>query len=298
MNKRVIVYCPGSCGELIQGIIKGKELLISYPIELGTTIWIEFSDKKEKVNLMPKMREAIVRTLNFIGIPERYIENIKIRRESQLTFGKGMSSSTADIASTILGVGMLFGVEINNYIIARIATSIEPTDSIIFEDITLFDSLKGEVILPLTPVPSLKVIVLEGRGFVDTLEYHNKITKDLYLYASEWDDIYFKIECALKNRDWLNVGISAIRSAKIQQKFLPKPYLEDIIECALEFGAYGVNVAHTGTAVGIFMDEKIDEFCIIERLTRSKIIEIYGKYFVTRMVKGGPRVLDIIPFSM
>jgi len=66
----------------------------------------------------------------------------------------------------------------------------------------------------------------------------------------------------------------------------------------LEFGAYGVNVAHTGTAVGIFMDEKIDEFCIIERLTRSKIIEIYGKYFVTRMVKGGPRVLDIIPFSM
>jgi len=297
MNKRVLVYCPGSCGELIQGLINGKELLISYPIELGTTLWIEFSDKREKANLMPKMRDAIVKTLNFIEVPERYIENIKIKRESQLTFGKGMSSSTADIASTVLGIGTLFGVEIDNNMIARIAVSIEPTDSIIFEDITLFDSLKGEVILPLTPVPSLKVIVLEGKGFVDTLEYHNKITKDLYSYASEWDDIYSKMEYALKSKDWSNVGISAIRSAKIQQKILPKPYLEDIIECALEFGAYGVNVAHTGTAVGIFMDEMIDEFRIIERLSRLKIIEIYGRYFVTRMVKGGPRVLDIIPFS-
>lgn len=293
MKKKVIVYCPGSCGELIQGIINGKELLISYPIELGTTIQIELSDKRERTILMPKMREAILKTFNFIGIPERYMENIKIKRESQLAFGKGMSSSTADVASVILGIGLLFGVEVNNNIIAQIATSIEPTDSIIFEDITLFDSLRGEVILHLTPVPPLKVLILEGKGSIDTLEYHNKITKELYSFTHEWDDIYSKMECALKNRDWLNVGISAIRSAKIQQNILPKPYLEDIIECALDFGAYGVNVAHTGTAVGIFMDEKIDELPIIERLARLKIIETYGRYFVTRMVRGGPQVLDI-----
>ncbi|MBC7320207.1 GHMP kinase, partial [bacterium] len=183
MRKRVIVYCPGSCGELIQGVINGKELLISYPIEIGTTLSIEFSKEKGKTNLLPKMREAIKKTLNFIGIPEKYTEDIRIKKDSQLAFGKGMSSSTADIASTILGIGVLFGVELDNNIIAKIAVSIEPTDSIVFEEITLFDSLKGEIILPLGSVPSLKVIVLEGRGSIDTLEYHRKIGNTLYSYA-------------------------------------------------------------------------------------------------------------------
>lgn len=291
MRRSVTVYCPGSCGELIQGIIKGKELLISYPIEIGTTLSIELSKEKGKTNLMPKMREAIKRTLNFIGIPERYMEDIRIKKESQLAFGKGMSSSTADIASTILGIGVLFGVELDNSIVAKIAVSIEPTDSIIFEEITLFDSLKGEITLPIVPVPSLKVIVLEGRGSVDTLEYHRRIGNAPYSYAGEWEGIYLKMESALKAGDWYKVGASAIESARIQQNFLPKPYLDDIIDVALTSGAYGVNVAHSGTAVGIFMDEKIDDACIIERLRELRITEAYGRYFITKMVKGGPRIV-------
>lgn len=293
MNRRVTVYCPGSCGELIQGLIKDKELLISYPIHLGTTLYIEFTREKRKVNFMPKIREAIIKTLRFIRNSEEYIENIRIERKSQLAFGKGMSSSTADISATILGVGILFDTEFDNSTIAKIAVSIEPTDSIVFEDITLFDSLNGEVILPLAPVPSLKVIVLEGNGFVDTLGYHSRRDINLYSYAKEWDDAYLKMEHALKSGDWAKVGESAIRSAKIQQNILPKPYLEEIIECALDAGAYGVNVAHSGTAVGIFMDEKIDESYILDKLDRLKIIEVYGRYFITKMVRGGPRICEI-----
>jgi len=291
MRKRVITYCPGSCGELIQGLIKGKELLISYPIELGTTLYIEFSKTEIKSKLMPKIEEAVRRTLDLLGIPERYKERIFIRRESSLAFGKGMSSSTADIASTILGIGALFDAELDNNTVASIAVSIEPTDSIVFEDLTLFDSLKGEVILPLAPVPPLKVIVLEGKGSIDTLEYHRRVNNILYSYAEEWEDIYFKMENALKNGDWFGVGESAIRSAIIQQKFLPKPYLEDIIECALDSGAYGINVAHSGTAVGIFMSKETDESIIIKRLKELKIIESYGRLFVTSMTKGGPRII-------
>lgn len=291
MNKRVTVYCPGSCGELIQGVIRGKELLISYPIELGTTLFIEYSNEKRRIEFMPKMKEAIIKTLRFIGVEERYIENIKIEKKSQLSFGKGMGSSTADIASTILGIGALFNVELDNRTIARIAVSIEPTDSIIFKDITLFDSLKGEIILPLIPVPPLKVIVLEGKESVDTLDYHRNISSKIYSYAKEWDDIYSQMEHALKSGDWTKVGESAIRSARIQQNVLPKPYLEDIIECALSSGAYGVNVAHSGTAVGIFMDENIDESYLLDKLDKLGILKVYGRYFVTKMVEGGARIV-------
>ncbi|MGC8972539.1 MAG: hypothetical protein ACP5K2_10195, partial [bacterium] len=68
-------------------------------------------------------------------------------------------------------------------------------------------------------------------------------------------------------------------------------YLDEIIECALSSGAYGVNVAHSGTAVGIFMNDKVEEMYIIDRLNKMGIIKAYGRYFITRMVRGGPRII-------
>jgi len=291
MRRRVEVYCPGSCGELIQGVIHGKELLISYPIELGTSLSIGLSSEKNNIELMPKVKEAIKRTLNLIGIPEKFIGNIKMQKRSQLALGKGMSSSTADIACAIFAIGALFGVNLDSKTVVDISVSIEPTDSIIFEELTLFDSLKGEIILPLAPVPLLKVIVLEGRGSIDTLEYHRTVGRAVYSYAEAWEEVYTMMEDALKKGDWNGVGASAIRSARIQQKLLLKPYLDEIIDCALSSGAYGVNVAHSGTAVGLFMMEEIDEMPIINRLDKLGIIETYGRYYITRMVKGGPRLL-------
>lgn len=291
MKKRVTVYCPGSCGELIQGIILGKELLISYPIEIGTIISIGFSEEGNFKRLTPKIRTAIEKTLEFLDLPKRFIEKIKIERTSKLPLGKGMSSSTADIASTIFGIGNLFDVKIDRYKLAEISVSIEPTDSIIFEELTLFDSLKGKVILPIAPVPPLKVIVLEGLGSVDTIEYHNKISEIIYYYADEWEDAFSLMERSLKEGDWYGVGRAAIKSSLIQQRILPKPYLDEIINCSLELGAYGVNVAHSGTAVGIFLKEDLDEEPIVERLKRSGILESYGRFYITRMIKGGPRII-------
>ncbi|MGC8716729.1 MAG: hypothetical protein ACP5RW_01835 [bacterium] len=291
MKKRVEVYCPGSCGELIQGVIYGKELLVSYPIELGTILSIELSNEKNNTELMPKIKEAIKKTLKFLGIPKRFLENIKIQKNSQLTLGKGMSSSTADIACAIFGIGVLFGVNLDNRKIADISVSIEPTDSIIFEDLTLFDSLKGELILPLAPVPSLKVIVLEGKGTIDTLDYHRIVGNAIYSYSKDWEEAYSGMEMSIKKGDWYGVGNSSIKSALIQQILLPKPYLDEIIDCALSAGAYGVNVAHSGTAVGIFMSEEIDEMSIINRLDKLGILEAYGRYYITRTVKGGPRLV-------
>ncbi|HHV81308.1 MAG TPA: hypothetical protein PK512_00075 [bacterium] len=289
--ERVKVYCPGSCGELIQGVIYGRELLISYPIELGTVVSIEISEKKDTEKLTPKIESAAEKTLEFLGIPKRFLENIKIRKTSSLPLGKGMSSSTADIASVIFGIGVLFGIELDSHKIAKISVSIEPTDSIIFEDITLFDSLRGEFILPIVPVPSLKVIVLEGKGSVDTLEYHNRTGKQVYSYADEWEEAYSLMDRSLKRGDWNGVGDASIKSALIQQRILPKPHLHEIIKCALDLGAYGINVAHSGTAVGIFMEERKDGTPIVNRLKEMGILDAYERYHITRMVKGGPRVL-------
>lgn len=292
MKRKVKVYCPGSCGELIQGVIYGRELLISYPIEIGTIISIEISEDYHCREIPPKIKSAVEKTLEFLNVPKRFSEKIRIERTSYLPVGKGMGSSTADIASTILGIGTLFGVELDSHKIAELSVSIEPTDSIVFEDITLFDSLKGEIVLPIAPVPSLKVVVLEGIGSVDTLEYHNRIGKIIYPYAAEWEEAFLLMERSLKTRNWYEVGRAAIKSALIQQRILPKPYLNEIISYSLELGAYGVNVAHSGTAVGIFLGEDVSERPIIERLKRLGILDSYGRFHITRMVKGGPRIIS------
>jgi hypothetical protein len=43
-------------------------------------------------------------------------------------------------------------------------------------------------------------------------------------------------------------------SARAHQRILPKPQLEKVIGLAREVGALGVNVAHSGTVIGLLLD--------------------------------------------
>ena len=51
------------------------------------------------------------------------------------------------------------------------------------------------------------------------------------------------------------LGKLATTSALLNNKRLPKPYLEEIIEITTELGLPGVNVAHSGSIVGILLTQ-------------------------------------------
>ena len=48
----------------------------------------------------------------------------------------------------------------------------------------------------------------------------------------------------------------ATASARVNQRFLPKPSLPDLIELSRRLGGAGVQVAHSGTVAGLIFDAR------------------------------------------
>ncbi|MDI3508244.1 MAG: L-threonine kinase [Clostridiales bacterium] len=287
-TREVTAICPGSCGELMQGIIGGRELLVSYPINRYSEITVRSGDSSKTYSTScRKILHTAKAVLEYLNIPVNKLGTFEIIRRSSLPLGKGMSSSTADIGATAAAVAAFFGYELTSDEIAAMAASIEPTDGILYEDLMLFDSVNGEAVEMIGPVPPLKVLVLEGIGLVDTICFHKKRS-----YVPVIDAAYDALCSGVSAGDWAVMGNAAIMSARLYQSVLPKPYLDDIIDIAMRKGAYGVNVAHTGTALGIIMDTDTDERALVEALRTRGILEFYGQHYVVRMVKGGPRIIS------
>jgi len=64
------------------------------------------------------------------------------------------------------------------------------------------------------------------------------------------------VEQGVKNADCCLIGAGATLSALANQQILHKPSLERIIEISGTFGAVGVNVAHSGTVIGVLFDSE------------------------------------------
>jgi uncharacterized protein involved in propanediol utilization len=59
---------------------------------------------------------------------------------------------------------------------------------------------------------------------------------------------------AVATEDVALLGRVTTASARINQRFLPKPALEDLLELCLRLGGSGVQVAHSGTVAGLIFD--------------------------------------------
>ena len=91
----------------------------------------------------------------------------------------------------------------------------------------------------------------------------------------------------LRRRDPGRLGEGATMSALANQRILPKPNLEAIIDYALARGAYGVNVAHSGTVAGILLPPGREAEEPLVRGFRTRFREIRGHYSL-RLTGGGP----------
>ena len=85
------VKIPGSCGELVQGMIDDIPFLVTCPISMYT----KASITKYFSYLPYKARLARNKTLDYLGTKSY----AKFCLTTELLTGKGMASSSADIAS-------------------------------------------------------------------------------------------------------------------------------------------------------------------------------------------------------
>ena len=99
MSMRIEVKVPGSCGELVQGTAAGVPFLVTCPVNLYTRL-ILASGERRLAGFGSKAQMALERTLDYLGVKAFPFD---MTLQSQLPCGKGMASSSADIAAVCIG---------------------------------------------------------------------------------------------------------------------------------------------------------------------------------------------------
>ena len=68
-----------------------------------------------------------------------------------------------------------------------------------------------------------------------------------------------------------------------------KPFLEKIIDISNKYGCYGVNIAHSGTVIGILMHREMDDIRLIEYLREDEMSKYYKKIYTSDIIDGKVR---------
>ena len=287
------VRAPGVCGELAQGVIEGIHFLVTCPIDFYSRVTVDlYSDGPgvEAPDGCDKTAAAVRRALS-------QLKNAKVRAKltinNPIPRGKGMASSSADLAAAIAATGLALGEELTPYKIAKIALSIEPTDGIMIPGVALFDHRAGIIRESLGPPPPMEIVALDLGGTVDTVQF-NMVDR-----FQRWQNVDEQTKEALRllrlgiaNEDPVLVGQGASISADASQAVLSKPRLEEVKDFAASVGAVGVNVGHSGTIIGVLLDAR-------ERRGKStyhKALEAFpdaDAVYHFRLLGGGVQQVDV-----
>lgn len=253
---RIRVKAPGSCGELIQGVLDGRPFLVTCPIDLYAEATV--SAAGTCVGLGGKAKRAL-RLLCKEWNVERYPYRIALK--SDLPKGKGMASSSADIAAVCKAAAISVNKPLGPRRLGTIAASIEPTDGIFHRGIVVYDHIAGKCRAYLGDAPNVKIAIFDTGGVVDTLRFNRRRDLDALREANEdkLREALALLKRGISLGDAKLVGEAATISALANQAVLYKNGLEETIRVARGFGAVGVNAAHSGTVIGALFPTEASE---------------------------------------
>ena len=269
---RGVAWAPGACGELAQGELDGTTAMVTCPIDLGSTATIELSDGAGCVDgpaNAPKARRAVALTLAFLG---RRDLDARLNLKSSLPRAKGMASSTADVAAAIGATAAALDTAVSPRQQADLALAVEPSDGVMLPGIALFDHLGGRIVRSLGQPPAMRVLALEFADEIDTQAF-NAVDRraELRSHASRFREALDLIGAGLADGDARLIGEGATLSSLANQAVLPKPQISSVLDLGQAAGAVGVNVAHSGTVLGLLFAEDADRIGWAARQAWSRL---------------------------
>lgn len=281
-----LIKAPGSCGELIQGTINNVPFLITCPINMYTTVYTS-KNSNCLTGLGEKAQLARRRTLEFLQTDNI---NCGMTLKCELPSGKGMASSSADIAAVCqLTALAASGRCLTTEEIAALAAAIEPTDGIFYDGIVMFNHITGECLQKLGQPPPLNIAVFDVGGEVDTINF-NRRTDLAALNQQKEPQIVQACQLLLagiKEQRPDLIGRAATISAVANQMILAKRQLPLLKKIARQSGALGINTAHSGTVVGfLFAVNDIDrcDYSIKQVLEQCGNVKFIGQ---ASLIGGG-----------
>lgn len=266
-----VVRYPASFGEIIQGRIDHKDILCSCPINLFTEVkTFESKEPKSKYNHV-KSAKFLSNLLTEWGY-EDYIRNFDIEIQSNIPEGKGFASSTADLCGVYYSLLKLFNRKYEEDELIRHCINIEPTDSIIFKDMTIFDYKEGKYKRKIGSYCEFNILVFEGSRIVDTVEFNKKPLPPL----SNIEDLAGKLIKGVEDNDVKTIAYCATESIIRNEGRLSYSIIPLLLKLKDEIGGYGIIGAHSGDALGIIYEGNLKMEALNKYLSLIKGYKIYN----------------------
>ena len=284
---RGVARAPASCGELAQGLLGDSLAMVTCPIDLYSMASVTLRPGPGEVEGpadCPRAARAVELALGRLG---RTNLDASLTIDSPIPREKGMGSSTADIVASMAATASALGRSLDAETLAELALAVEPSDGIMLPGIALFDHLGGRIRRSLGPPPPLRVLVLEFHSTLDT-ESFNAANRRAILksQAPSFRHALSLIEAGIAAGDPALVGRGATLSATTYQSVLPKPQLPEVLAIAEECGAAGVNVAHSGTVLGVLFAEDGQHLDAASEQVRRRLPDLVAVH-KHRLIGGG-----------
>jgi L-threonine kinase len=285
-----ITRAPGTCGEWIQGWLNEEPVLVSCPVELYSTAHAVGQESLGVQVLTPdisKAEQAAADVLARSGSGP----GLALSIASSLPRGRGYASSTADIAAASMAAAQVCGLPMNASDLAQLACTIEPSDSTMFPDWTLFAYRSAGWQQPLGAALRLPLLILDPGGGLDTLHYNQTLDlKRVAALEGQTQAALAIFQEGLLRGDYRLLGSAARSSARAYQAVCYSSLVEEALGWAAALDAGGPLRAHSGSIVGLLFDD--DECAYDARRWLSGRFD--GEIHLTHTTGGGVEVIECL----
>lgn len=255
MNTVGLARCPGTCGEWVQGARAGVPFLIDCPID-------RFAEVKVDLDIQAGIWHIPLRKTKALQVLELLKEDLglpalggQVEFLQQLPEGKGMASSTADIAAVAAAALLALGQDPEPEHLAQLALRIEPSDSVMFPGITDIEHVQRHNYRLLGPALPALFLALDWGGSVDTKVFNARpgLAEHYRRWEREISKAYQIASEGIKQGDLEKLAAAGTISARCNLEINPKALFKPFLDWVLQNGGLGVVTAHSGTLLaGVF----------------------------------------------
>lgn len=250
----------GHHGEVLQGLISWKggprRALVTMPCYMlrstATFTPIPSAPLTVASGIRCKAKRAAEITIRLLNAA--HIGGV-IDVDSNIPWSAGMGSSTADVVAVIRAVSDALDTLLGPTEIAKIAVEAEvASDPVMFGDqAVLFAQREGAILEYLgAPLPPVDLLSINVGAAVSTLDH--PLPQYTPIEIETFRPLVGLLRRAVYSQDARLLGRVATASARINQRFLAKPFLDDLVAVNEETGGLGVQVAHSGSVVGLLYE--------------------------------------------
>lgn len=243
---------PGTCGEFVQGHIRGQDFLVNCPIDLYSHAEVTPLDgpglKIEQPGRYLKIRDTLTLASHELMLPLCHAVSIR----SSIPRGKGMASSSADIGAALSAFLEASGCTVSPLVFAKLLTEVEPSDCVHFDGIAHVNHLTGDLLDQFPPPSGMRALIVDCGGEVDTIGFDRERARGIYREnEARIVSALRTLARGLREDDAASVADAATESARISQAIHRKPQFDELFRLVAGLGALGVNCAHSGSVLGV-----------------------------------------------